>query len=1172
MASGKAAMVRALVWAFFLVATAGLTAARAEKGLEEDFTGEPLGWAKQDAYKWTQQDGVFTLAVDKQTKWAGQFLDLGRAYDLSGNPYVNLRVRTDTPCLLHVYLRDGENVTLTERRLRVTEGWVDLFYDYSDPGKLDLSKVNSMIFAVNGAANSWSGTLQFDRLRVGDRAKKLASIEGMGPQIRYRDTGPHTVLVTGLEGAARVEVSGAQNLIRNPKVGPIRDGQAELTYACAPGATGEGRVTLTTVGAADYADNSIWFSLTVEDDLPPTVDGVDDQTVKVGRREQIELHGISDGNVAAEQPIEFSISTSDADVVPAGAVEVHHAPGSPHATLSLTAKGAGRARVTVALDDGGIGRKATEVTFRVQAVPEWNNPPTIAPVDAMTVYNDAGRQEIVLTGIDDGDPGSQRLTITAESSDESVIPNPVRVEYDGGQTATLVLRPAEDNVGTATITVTVKDEGGTRHNNGDQQTQMSFEVTTRVRPLEAYRDTFEDWEESAGRWRPEDAISVSHETVSGQDVTRVEVNRKITFGGLWYDLPDLDLSEYPYVTVDVKPEDDLEFNLFLYDGNEARNSGANQKTKIPAGKWTTVTFDFTGEGQMETNKGKPIRADWIAQALFNFHPKLDWPFNRYSGTLYFRDLRFGKAADVPERKPVCAVDAVPDQVHLQDAGGQRVALTGIGDGDGGLARVSADSAGSAVISALKVGRVDGDGTAVLSYEVGGETGTAAVTVRVTADGSETTQSTFEVAVLDDDSSAACNVTVDCSEKHQVIHGFGTFSNDVAPEIYAGELGASAMRVGLIGNQIEPANDNSDVEVLYRGALNYDAFDFAHYRDLHEAGVETFILTSWSPPAWMKPNRSLNYQQGGFEGDTDRTLNRLHYYLYDEFAESMVAAIHMFREEAGIELAGIGLQNEPAFHEPYPSAILDPEHFVELIKVAGRRFEREGIEMPLFMPEQVFSQTASMNQYIDALNADPAAEKHCDIIGTHGYDAKGVGEARPDFSAWKAMWNRAQRGSVPKEMWMTETFPVFRGWESAFRYALYLYGSLEYGNIGLWTSWSIESQLLTRGKPNASLYTCSQYYRYIRPGARRVTSASSDGQVLATSYVNDAEHGGGLVTVLINNGDTAKAVRLSARGGPRHRRLAVTSTDPVRRHEERGTVNADALILLPPESVTSLVGE
>jgi glucuronoarabinoxylan endo-1,4-beta-xylanase len=287
---------------------------------------------------------------------------------------------------------------------------------------------------------------------------------------------------------------------------------------------------------------------------------------------------------------------------------------------------------------------------------------------------------------------------------------------------------------------------------------------------------------------------------------------------------------------------------------------------------------------------------------------------------------------------------------------------------------------------------------------------------------------------------------------------------------------------------------------------------------------------------------------------------------------MVAAVRVFREEAGIELAGIGLQNEPYFHEPYASAILDARRFVELIKVTGARFEREGIRTPLFMPEEVFSQTASMNRYLTALNADAAAQRYCPIVAVHGYDEQGRGEARPDFPQWAALWKRAQAGAGSKELWMTETYPGFKDWGSALGYAVTLYGSLEFGNIGLWTSWGIEGQLLSQGAPNAAWYACSQFYRWVRPGAVRLGAASADPEVLATAYLNDAAHGGKLACVLINRADAARAVRLKIGAPKSGAKLAVSRTDRVSRRAAAGVPEAGGVVLLPPRSVSTVYEE
>jgi hypothetical protein len=79
-------------------------------------------------------------------------------------------------------------------------------------------------------------------------------------------------------------------------------------------------------------------------------------------------------------------------------------------------------------------------------------------------------------------------------------------------------------------------------------------------------------------------------------------------------------------------------------------------------------------------------------------------------------------------------------------------------------------------------------------------------------------------------------------------------------------------------------------------------------------------------------------------------------------------------------------------------------------------------------------------------------------------------------------------------------------------------------------------------------------------------------VLATSYVNDAAHGGALVSVLINTADSARAVRLAVGGRPAPAHISLTRTDRVNRHADVGAPPSGGLILLPPKSVTTVVGE
>ncbi len=115
---------------------------------------------------------------------------------------------------------------------------------------------------------------------------------------------------------------------------------------------------------------------------------------------------------------------------------------------------------------------------------------------------------------------------------------------------------------------------------------------------------------------------------------------------------------------------------------------------------------------------------------------------------------------------------------------------------------------------------------------------------------------------------------------------------------------------------------------------------------------------------------------------------------------MVAVVKMFEQEAGIQLEAIGLQNEPAFDEPYASAILDPEHFAELIEVVGKRFVNEGISTRLYMPEQVVGQYNNSNiQYLNTLQNNAEADPYCDIFAVHGYGEDGITPGTPTYSEW-----------------------------------------------------------------------------------------------------------------------------------------------------------------------------
>jgi hypothetical protein len=91
-----------------------------------------------------------------------------------------------------------------------------------------------------------------------------------------------------------------------------------------------------------------------------------------------------------------------------------------------------------------------------------NVAPTLAAIpDPDPIAEDADLQTINLSGITAGGTQSQSLSVTATSDNPGLIPNPDVVYTSPGATGSLSYKPVANQSGTAVITVTVKDNGGT---------------------------------------------------------------------------------------------------------------------------------------------------------------------------------------------------------------------------------------------------------------------------------------------------------------------------------------------------------------------------------------------------------------------------------------------------------------------------------------------------------------------------------------------------------------------------------------------------------------------------------------------------------------------------------------------------------------------------------------
>ena len=172
---------------------------------------------------------------------------------------------------------------------------------------------------------------------------------------------------------------------------------------------------------------------------------------------------------------------SDPDGDPLTAVLVNN---PAHGTLVLSANGSfsytpvadynGSDSFTYKANDGNADSNVATVNITVTPV---NDAPTLGAISDMTINQGAGLQTVNLSGITSGAANeSQTLTVTATSGNTSLIPNPTVTYTRPNSTGSLTFTPVTGQSGSATMTITVKDDGGTA-NGGVDTVIRTFTVT-----------------------------------------------------------------------------------------------------------------------------------------------------------------------------------------------------------------------------------------------------------------------------------------------------------------------------------------------------------------------------------------------------------------------------------------------------------------------------------------------------------------------------------------------------------------------------------------------------------------------------------------------------------------------------------------------------------------------
>ena len=301
------------------------------------------------------------------------------------------------------------------------------------------------------------------------------------------NAGPQTVNLSGITSGAANEnqvltvtaTSGNTGLIPNPTVNyTSANTNGSLTFTPVANANGSAIITVT-VNDGGASNNIVTRTFTVKVNSvnqAPTLNPLSNLTLNENAGPQsVNLAGITSGAANENQTLTVTAASGNTNLVPKPTVSYTSPRTNGSLTFTPVTKANGSTTVTVTVNDGGASNNIITRAFTVTVNPV-NQPPTLNPINNLTINENAGPQSVNLSGITSGAANeNQTLTVTAASSNTNLVPNPTVNYLSASTNGSLTFKPVTNVTGSASITVTVNDGGAS--NNIVTQT---FTVTVQV--------------------------------------------------------------------------------------------------------------------------------------------------------------------------------------------------------------------------------------------------------------------------------------------------------------------------------------------------------------------------------------------------------------------------------------------------------------------------------------------------------------------------------------------------------------------------------------------------------------------------------------------------------------------------------------------------------------------
>jgi O-glycosyl hydrolase len=281
------------------------------------------------------------------------------------------------------------------------------------------------------------------------------------------------------------------------------------------------------------------------------------------------------------------------------------------------------------------------------------------------------------------------------------------------------------------------------------------------------------------------------------------------------------------------------------------------------------------------------------------------------------------------------------------------------------------------------------------------------------------------------------------------------------------------------------------------------------------GVRDVFADAWTAPAYMKTNDSTSNGGTlcGVPGATCASGN------WERAYANFLVKYARDYAQAGIPLSYIGFENEANLAPGYDGMVMTPAQTADFAPVIGRALATSGLPTRLECCAAEGWDYAT--QYASAIEADPAALHYVSLFTSHGYTE----------------WPTFEVPGWDKAVWETE-WSTFEAWDpawddgtdaSGFTWAQHIYTGLTSANLNAFLYWWGSSEPTFNGdnesliqingttvSPSGRLWAFANYSRFVRPGAVRIGTTTTDTGLDLTAFRNLD----GSVAIVVLNTDTS----------------------------------------------------